>query len=440
MRRSAIRHFNGSVLVGIGLICFYIVLARNADYSDQITKPVLFYGTSLLLMMFGTMLGNKKQMKIPVNRLFWLITLIPFVYSSPNMLDLILFTVGILIILTVKLNLQNIETLYLVIKIVAFINAICVFLQAIDNTFFVPFARARFSSGMYSYYIRILSSSYISGCNGIVGDTAGYLLNAIGILCSCMLICGIKKIKIFSYILFGILLIALLFTGKRAHLLCGIVGAIILYILSGKPTKKARRILFSILAIIIIYCMMRIMLVFFPDANTINRVMESIDGLILGEDISSGRDTLYGYALQQFKSSPIVGIGWKVFNQLTTSLYNYSSTHYVNNDYLQILCETGIIGVVCMFVPMYIFFFRSLKTLKNIVKKPELFDIKMKIAIVYSLFIQIYYLIYLFLENPLYNRSFFFMYIIAVLIGYNAIDSCSLIVKSVDKIEVLIKK
>lgn len=85
MRRSAIRHFNGSVLVGIGLICFYIVLARNADYSDQIIKPVLYYGVSFLLMMFGNMLINKKKLQIPVNRLFWLITLIPFVYSSPVM-------------------------------------------------------------------------------------------------------------------------------------------------------------------------------------------------------------------------------------------------------------------------------------------------------------------------------------------------------------------
>lgn len=426
MRRSDIRHFNGSVLVGIGLICFYIVLARNADYSDQIIKPVLYYGVSFLLMLFGNVLINKKKLQIPVNRLFWLITLIPFVYSSPNMLDLTLFTLGILIILTVKLNLQNIDTLYLVIKIVAVVNAICVFLQAIDNTFFVPFARERFSAGMYSYYMRVLSSSYISGCNGIVGDTAGYLLNAIGILCSFILICGIKKTKISSYILFGILLIALLFTGKRSHLLCGVVAVMLLYILSGKPTKKAKRILFSILAIIASYYIMRVMSAFFPNANTINRVLDSINGMILGEDISSGRNTLYGYAILQFKSAPITGIGWKVFNQLTTSLYNYSSVHYVNNDYLQILCETGIIGFVCMFIPMYIFFFKSLKALKIINKKPELFDIKIRIAIMYSVFMQIYYLIYLFLENPLYNRSFFFMYILSVLIGYKAIDSSCL--------------
>ena len=426
MRRSDIRHFNGSVLVGIGLICFYIVLARNADYSDQIIKPVLYYGVSFLLMLFGNVLINKKKLQIPVNRLFWFITLIPFVYSSPNMLDLTLFTLGILIILTVKLNLQNIDTLYLVIKIVAVVNAICVFLQAIDNTFFVPFARERFSAGMYSYYMKVLSSSYISGCNGIVGDTAGYLLNAIGILCSFILICGIKKTKISSYILFGILLIALLFTGKRSHLLCGVVAVMLLYILSGKPTKKAKRILFSILAIIASYYIMRVMSAFFPNANTINRVLDSINGMILGEDISSGRNTLYGYAILQFKSAPITGIGWKVFNQLTTSLYNYSSVHYVNNDYLQILCETGIIGFVCMFIPMYIFFFKSLKALKIINKKPELFDIKIRIAIMYSVFMQIYYLIYLFLENPLYNRSFFFMYILSVLIGYKAIDSSCL--------------
>lgn len=424
--RGYIGYFNSGALVGIGLVFLYIVLARNADYSDQMIKLVIFYGASFLLMVFGTVLGNKKKLKIPVDRLFWLMILIPFIYSSPNRLDLTLFTVGILIILTVKLSLQNIDTLYRVIKVVAVVNAVCVFVQAIDNDFFVPFARARFSESIYSYYMQILSESYISGCNGIVGDTAGYLLNAIGVLCSCMLIYGRKKTKIFSYVLLGIFLIALLFTGKRAHLLCGVVAAIILYISSGRPMGKAKRILLSILVIIVLYYIMRVVMFFFPDINTISRIIDSINGMVLGEDISSGRTTLYGYAFFQFESSPIIGIGWKSFNQLTTSLYNYSSAHYVNNDYLQILCETGIIGFICIFVPMYIFFLKTFKALKIINKKPELFDIKIRIALVYSLFMQIYYLIYLFLENPLYNRSFFFMYVISVLIGYKAIDSCKL--------------
>lgn len=424
MRIPTIKHINSNVLIGFGLICFYVVLARNADFSGQVMQPILFYGLGFSLMVLGTILRNRRKVKIPINRLFWLITLIPFIYCAANVLDFSLFVMGILLILLVRLEEDNNKTLYAIVSVVAVINAVCVFIQAIDHTFFLPLLRNILAPGMYEYYIKILGKSYLSGCNAIVGDTAGFLLNGIGIFICCIIARDAKKMKLSAYILMAILAGALLFTGKRSQLLCGLVVTILLYILSGKSTKKFKRIAASLLVLGAAYLLIDILVSIFPSAYTISRMLDSINGLLLGEDVSSGRSTLYRYAIEQFQSAPIFGIGWKEFNQLSTSLYNYSSTHYVNNDYLQILCETGLVGFICIFAPMFAFLHKSLKAFAVINNAPGLYAPETRMAILYSLFIQLYYLMYLFLENPLYNRSFFFMYILSVLIGYSAIRKC----------------
>jgi O-antigen ligase len=77
-----------------------------------------------------------------------------------------------------------------------------------------------------------------------------------------------------------------------------------------------------------------------------------------GDGNVMSRIILWGYALHQFIQSPVIGIGWGRFNDVNNVLsgisgvvdlalqgeqrFNVSSAH---NSYLQLLCESGLVGL-----------------------------------------------------------------------------------------------
>src|SRR5699024_6665743 len=83
---------------------------------------------------------------------------------------------------------------------------------------------------------------------------------------------------------------------------------------------------------------------FVPElANFINRFRQTAE---MG-DVTLGRAARFAESMQIFLSNPILGIGWNgssyYFAQSTGIFIN------VHNIYIQLLCETGIIGAVLYF-------------------------------------------------------------------------------------------
>lgn len=407
---------NSHSLISIGLVCFYLVIARNGDLSGKIALSLAMYGGCMLIAIVGSRFTYKY---IKPEKLIWLVCLIPFFYCSAIWLDASLFIFGIIFIILLDCRTDDLNGLYKAIAFVALFNAICVTIQCFDNRFFDGFAKAWYPEGMYQQYLRTMKyENYLNGCNAIAGDTAGYLTICIGLLYSNRLFPKYTKRKKINAFLLIICLIATILTGKRAILLCGLTSAIILYIISGKASKKFQRFLLVILLMFVLMRSITFVAELFPGANAIVRVANSINDLLYGQDITSGRTRLYGYALLQFRAHPVLGIGWKKFNLLTTDFYNYNSGHYVNNDYLQVLCETGIVGLVCIYLPMIVFLIKTLSMYSEVVKSKA--NNSIKLAFVFSLFIQIFHLTYSIFEIPLYDRCFFFTYILAVSMGYCA--------------------
>lgn len=409
---------NSDNVISFALVIFYLVISRNGDLSGNVLLSLSLYGFVFLALILGG--SMRRNNGVRNEKLLWLFTLIPFFYSSPIWLDAVLFAIGILIVIFVNCNTLNLTKLYKAIIFVAVINAVCVFIQLVDKSFFDSFAQIWYPEGMYQQYLRTMRyESYLNGCNAIAGDTAGYLMICLGLLfCFYLTHRGVKGKS--NLLLFILCFAALGLTGKRAILLCGIISGLIIYIISGRASKRFRRFFFAVIIVLILIRSITFIAELFPSANTIVRVAESIEGLIYGNDISSGRSRLYGYALIQFRSAPILGIGWKHFNQLTTTLYSYNAAHYVNNDYLQVLCETGIVGVVCIYIPMFIFLIKTIRIYSRVQKNEIQGDLKLALA--FSLFVQLMYLLYSIFEIPLYDRAFFFMYILSVVIGYSALN------------------
>src|SRR5699024_7296327 len=82
------------------------------------------------------------------------------------------------------------------------------------------------------------------------------------------------------------------------------------------------------------------------------RFEQTIEGIISGEDVTSGRTILYEKALNLFYENPILGIGWKEFKQLTYGLLSSTSGSHPHNIYIQLLVELGIIGFLLFVIPV----------------------------------------------------------------------------------------
>ena len=141
------------------------------------------------------------------------------------------------------------------------------------------------------------------------------------------------------------------------------------------------------------------------------RIYDAVNELLMSGSVEdAGRSQLYEQALVYFRQHPLFGIGWANFK----SLYSFRGTH-VHCIYLQLLCETGLAGTaifVIFFVSRLVVSARSIKTTIN-----DVLTIKngwMK----FSLFIQLYFLLYGITGNPLYDIEETILYFFAVGVSY----------------------
>lgn len=113
---------------------------------------------------------------------------------------------------------------------------------------------------------------------------------------------------------------------------------------------------------------------------------------------TNGRLLLYTRAIELFQEVPWFGLGWGGY-RANSGISGYE----VHNIYLQLLCETGIIGTM-----VFVFFFvlLILKTIKCIeILKSE--NLKLYVFwLFFSLFCQLYFLSYGITGHPLYDFNF----------------------------------
>ena len=281
---------------------------------------------------------------------------------------------------------------------------------------------------VYRSFLRLIperSSSYITefstsntGYTGFTtnpGFTAGYIVVGLLWLVSLYLYRkadGVRiRIPLIASILF--MLVCLFLTGKRGHLLAFSVSVIVMYLLSTKGKEKFTRfgyVLIGIAGILVLLICFSEFITFIPG---VSRLYTSILGLIQGEDISNNRSTLYAFAIHLFKENPLFGVGWGQYRFLTVGNVTLIRTIEVHNIYLQMLCEMGIIGMICMIVPMFVSLRLAVKSLRHaIVRK----DMEWYSLLVFSLGYQIFFLVYGITGNPLYDHNCMLLYMFSIMI------------------------
>lgn len=203
----------------------------------------------------------------------------------------------------------------------------------------------------------------------------------------------------------GILMFGMLLTGKRGAFVYAIVALLLIYFLEGMGREK----IFRIIKIATVVVMLYLVLAFIAKQSeipSIVRIYDTVNSLVFSGTVDdTGRTQLRKQAFWYFHDYPILGIGWGNFKKL----FSLRST-YVHCIYIQLLCETGIVGTMvfaCFFV----------KNILEGLKKYRLVGTEISCErawIGLALFTQVYFLLFGLTENPIYDIEEMIIYMYAI--------------------------
>ena len=164
------------------------------------------------------------------------------------------------------------------------------------------------------------------------------------------------------------LLLGMVVLGRRGELLAALV-AVLLLVLALCSRKKRRIILLcGSLAAALGGTLVIFFLPQLAKVPVLARYVETVEQLLAGGDITSGRGALMAVAVDGFKSSPIFGVGWGQYVSLSARIGMCDTDGNLiedcHNIYLQFLCETGVVGAVLILIPIIYIFVLTVRTLR----------------------------------------------------------------------------
>lgn len=211
------------------------------------------------------------------------------------------------------------------------------------------------------------------------------------------------------YIIYTLIsIVALLFTAKRAHLIFTLISCIIVFFIINKDRLSKKVLKFSVILIISFVVILILSMIMPQILNVVNRIEEGIKS----GDLLNGREDFYDLAISMWKGHKIIGNGWGSFSY-NFQYYLYEENYGVkyldaHNVYLQLLAETGIIGLIFFLSLMLYIYTLTYKIIKN--KKYN----NMDFMLYFSLGYQTFFLLYCFTGNPLYDMQCYSIYFICI--------------------------
>lgn len=278
------------------------------------------------------------------------------------------------------------------------------------------------SDGLYQIYATRILGFYQRGTSGgqygyraaladHYSQNGTYIAFVFIVLCAA-LCCGTLKKKTKKYILVLAVLsaVALLLTAKRAHLLFGVATVVLTYYSVSLGNKSVRTLRLMLIAVAALLAL-SIAIEYVPQLSATFERFQSA-----GEDTASTkRFEMWAYAFDMFKENPLFGIGWSGFGYRMADTYlALESSSGAHNSYIQILCETGLVGFGFFIAAIGSSFVNTFKNIKTVSKNAEL--VKYKNALVASFAMQVFTLALAFTDNAMRDRTFHF-YAVAVAIN-----------------------
>lgn len=348
------------------------------------------------------------------SNLIWLIALIPLVFSNLkdfnvfNGATILTYAFGIVFIIFCCHTTDHYEIGILTLKILVTVYILSIFFQYFSGELFGRLFSGRFDSSALSFYEASVKKHFFIGMGGSPGVATVNCTIALAIVISFTSPHNWKSyiVKIPHLI---IIFSAFILIGKKSGMVSAAFAAMVVYLLisSNKIWKKAGILLIcTVLFCAVLYLITQI----YSSSYLSLKIREGFNQLIEGRDFSSGRIYLYRNAWSEFIHHPFFGIGWSRFSPQYGNL--------VHNIYLQLLCETGMIGFVLFIFPALHMYFRSCKLILRLNREgsdKDLFN-----YMIFSLYIQSEFLFISLFENNLYMIMPLYLYFFACGIAFTA--------------------
>lgn len=243
-------------------------------------------------------------------------------------------------------------------------------------------------------------------------EVAGLITFAILIIFSRLLIT--KETNLKSTVILGLLVMALFLTGKKSILGLALVTIVLMFFVLYGSKKYLFRLVLALAGSAVALAGLYVLIIKFPDSPLFYRITQFFVRRASGVSADSGRTDLYTIALSLWEENPLFGVGWRRFKGLTTTQFGYALGHEVNCDYLQWLCEMGIVGFALNMVPILVMGQRTLYICRKVIKNMPDQDVKAYTC--FAVCVQFFTLMYAFVEIPFYDIMFFAIYIISCII------------------------
>lgn len=386
-----------NLLVNISLLIYAaIVLIRpylkKILGSNIMILALLFI--SIIILLMSIMLTNKIKVKNFRYIMLCIFMSIPLFYKNAYIEDgyyyniyYFMGTIMFCIILSfIKIGEDNINFIMKIFITFAIITSLVtwfslIFPKAYDSIFI----------SMLPYEDQLMVRNHFWNSGMKMGLTNHYSRNAFYLLLG-IIGCIVKNRNKKNSILICLFFVTLLLVGKRAHFLFLLVSLFVAYLIYEKNSFKKMLSMSKYITLVII--VIAVAIIFIPGTSTIfERIFNTSGG-----DISTGRFELYDRIWNLFVNNSYSPIGWGQFSKSTN--YFFAGVH---NDYLQLLCETGVLGLsLILFSNLYILG----KSIFIIRKDKE------NLIIFGMLIYQIFYLIYSATGLPHYEIETYMVYFI----------------------------
>lgn len=403
----------GDGLVRAGLILLTItVISVSAFWGYRLLGNNILLGSlisliSALFMLKLTMGRNN------LNSLRFIYVLLVFAWimvSSEFKLSIFLSYLPCLLLLLIS-DIHKHDIVFRLLYYAALVFAVGTVLQILYPSMISNIVLPQFSQ--FSQYASLerahQSLASFAGFTNQPAVNAGFLVYGLGyIIISLSLNKDKRSGK--NFLLAALLLLCLVATAKRAHFGFSLCAIMLAYYYASKGKTKAKRV-FLIISISILLLFILSSLVDVYDFGVLKKFTNTIQLIQSGEEVFEYRAVLQSHALLLFQENPLFGIGWKQYRLTISNSQGYQlDTH---NIYLQLLCETGIVGFF-LFVSFFIYSLGKSIKLSKMKMEPH-----QKTMSLFALFIQLFFLMYGITGNPLYDFNYYMPYFFACAYSYS---------------------
>lgn len=308
-------------------------------------------------------------------------------------------------------------------RIVAFVFTTFILFFTICRTLFIDTLYPILSKPSQMYFDRFLPR----GFNPCLGASYTYndyvIVMGIASVSASLFNKSKKGSKIKDFFLLGYFMLGIFLIERRGELAAICIALWFLWVLVNTGRKRVIIIAITVGLACLLYTLVTYYFPIIRHWDAVSRYVRSIEMLTSGQDITSGRTELYAIAIDQFKDNPVFGIGWKSYATYIPAQFRVvhgEKVMDVHNNYLQFLCESGVVGTFFILIPLMVIIVAPIRNLLLCVRRlrrtnnriPELEDALC--ASIVAVVIQLFFFFVGFLDPCFYKSYYWCFYAISV--------------------------